>query len=360
LVAWKRFHRHNSAQQLLLGGRTLGAGGEVVRLAAAATIRDVARRAGVSMATVSRALNGHPSVTVETRARVQSAAAELHFTPSGAARSLITRRTQTVAALLPELHGEVLSELIRGIEVAARAQGLHLLVSSLSAAPGQAAEALRSLAGRIDGLILMPPPGSAPDVLPPSARAVLIESAAADSPWPSFQVDHRGGAAAMARHLRAQGHDRLAYIAGPATDFGAAERLRGWLDTAPDAAVLQGDGSERSGHAAGRAIAAMADRPSAVFAGNDMMAVGCLAAFAEAGLDVPRDIALAGFDDIPMARYLRPALTTVRMPIAELGALALRRLADDIAAGDVPAVPSRHTVATEVVVRASCARAPRQ
>jgi LacI family transcriptional regulator len=334
----------------------------VARLAAAATIRDVARRAGVSMATVSRALNGHPSVTVETRARVQSAAAELHFTPSGAARSLITRRTQTVAALLPELQGEVLSELIRGIEVAARAQGLHLLVSSVGRDDDMPA-LLRSLSGRIDGLIVMPPSGAALPALPPASRAVLLE--AADAALPSFQVDHHGGATAMTRHLLAQGHRHIAFIAGPAHDAGAAERLRGFRDAVAAAPgvttqVLDGDFSERSGHAAGQAIVALAERPSAVFAAGDLMAVGCLAAFAEAGLDVPRDIALAGFDDIPMARYLRPALTTVRMPIAELGALALRRLADDIAAGDVPAVPSRHTVATEVVVRASCAHVPRQ
>ncbi len=333
-----------------------------------ATIRDVARLAQVSIATVSRALNGSGSVTSETRARVLEAASQLHFTPSSVARSLTMRRTQTIGALLPELNGEYLSELIRGIEVAARAHELHLLVSSaLGRDAAATVAALRAMSGRVDGLIVMSPHGDAgftDDALPPGMPAVLLNSApAASAAHPSFAVDHHGGAAAMTRHLVAQGHRSIAFIAGPADDFSAAERLRGFRDAVvqaalPEAAtrVVAGDYSERSGWQAGRDIAAANERPSAVFAANDMMAVGCLAAFADAGLDVPRDIALAGFDDIPMARYMRPPLTTVRVPIAELGALALERLAADIsAAAPATAHAPRRVVPADVVVRRSCA-----
>jgi LacI family transcriptional regulator len=122
-----------------------------------ATIKDVARAAGVSVATVSRALNGLDNVLPDTRQRILDAARELRFTPSGAARSLITRRTDTIGALLPDLHGEYFSELIRGIDQAARARGLHLLVSSSHGDADEAAAALRAMNGRVDGLLVMSP-----------------------------------------------------------------------------------------------------------------------------------------------------------------------------------------------------------
>ena len=168
----------------------------------------------------------------------------------------------------------------------------------------------------------------------------------------------------MTHHLVARGHRNIAFITGPAEDFAAHERLRGFREALAQAlpgyppTVLDGDFSEASGWAAGRAIVSMRERPSAVFAASDMMAVGCLAAFVEAGLELPRDIALAGFDDLPIARHLRPPLTTVRVPIAELGALALEQLVLDIAEEQRnPMHESRNTVPTEVVVRQSCALA---
>ena len=333
---------------------------------AATTIRDVAQRACVSVATVSRALNGHDSVTPETRQRVLDAASALRFTPSSAARSLITRRTQTIGAVLPDLHGEYLSELIRGIEVAARAHGLHLLVASAPGDAGEIAAALRSMRGRVDGLIVMPPHGEGARIdgaLFADVPAVLLNTRPEATRHASFCVDHFGGAAAMTRHLAAQGHRSIAFITGPADDFAASERLRGHRDALARAlpgsaeTLLPGDFSERSGWHAGRAIVALRERPSAVFAASDMMAVGCLAAFVEAGIESPHDIALAGFDDIPIARHLRPSLTTVRVPIAELGALALEQLTADIAAERQTPDALRRIVPTEVVVRHSCALA---
>lgn len=333
-----------------------------------ATIRDVAQRAQVSVATVSRALNGHESVTAETRQRVLDAAAALHFTPSGAARSLITRRTQTIGAVLPDLPGEYLSELIRGIEIAARARNWHLLVSCVPHDAAGTAAAMRAMGGRVDGLIVVPPHGDAgflDDSLSPDLPAVLLNSAPGGSRRAVLTVDDHGGAVAMTRHLASRGHRSIAFIAGPEADHAARERLRGYRDALaevlPDAepVVLAGDFGEDSGRAAGQALLAMAERPSAVFAASDMMAAGCLAALVEAGLELPRDIALAGFDDLPIARYLRPALTTVRVPIAELGALALEQLAAEVAAPQEAPGAVRRTVPTEVVVRASCALADR-
>lgn len=328
-----------------------------------ATIRDVARVAGVSVATVSRALNGADNVLPDTRQRILDAARELRFTPSGAARSLITRRTDTIGALLPDLHGEYFSELIRGIDQAARARGLHLLVSSSHGDADEAAAALRAMNGRVDGLLVMSPHADAAFLqhnLPGRLPAVLINTGAELPGHARFVIDNHGGALAMTRHLVAAGRKRIAYIGGPAGNHEAQERLRGYRDGLKPgmrAAVFEGDFTQEAGWAAGRRIAQSKPRPDAVFAANDMMAIGCLAALGEAGLRVPEDLALAGFDDIPMARYVAPALTTIRVPIAALGAAALDLLAQQV---EAPSTAATHTTTlpVELVVRRSCGAGP--
>lgn len=325
------------------------------------TIKDVAREARVSVATVSRALNGGARVTPETRTRIERAAARLRYVPLGAARSLVTRRTQAIGALLPDLFGEFFSELIRGIDLAARAHGLHLLVSSSHGDAGETAAALRAMQGRVDGLLIMSPhvePGFLRKHLSDSLPAVLVGSASRERRCPRINTDDYGGACAMTGHLLAKGHRALAFIEGPAANFDARERRRGFAETVAGrrgvtASYLQGDYSEESGFRAGRALLAARKRPDAVFAANDMMAIGCLSAFNEAGVNVPGEIALAGFDDIPMARYMHPPLTTVRVRIAELGHAALERLVGQIATPETTAADLT-TVPCEVVVRASC------
>ena len=328
-----------------------------------ATIRDVARAAGVSVATVSRALNGATNVLPETRQRIEDAARALRFTPSGAARSLITRRTDTIGALLPDLHGEYFSELIRGIDQAARARGLHLLVSSSHGNADEAAAALRAMNGRVDGLLVMSPHADADFLrhnLPGSLPAVLLNSGIDLEDHASFVIDNLGGATTMTRHLVASGRQRVAFITGAQGNDEAAQRLAGYragLKPGMREMVFDGDFSEEAGWAAGRRIANHKPRPDAVFAANDMMAVGCMAALHEAGLRVPDDVAVAGFDDIPIARYVTPALTTIRVPIAALGAAALDAL---VKAVETPQSQARHTVVTpvELVVRRSCGAGP--
>lgn len=323
------------------------------------TIKDVAKAAGVSVASVSRALNGHDNVTPETRARIMQVAAELRYMPNGAARSLITRRTQTIGALLPDLHGAFFSELIRGIDLAARRHGLHLLVSSSHGNADEAATALAAMRGRVDGLLLMSPHANADFVsqhLPPALPTVLVSTWLGDGRHASLGVDNYGGAVRMVEHLVACGHRRIAFIGGPEHNYEALERLRGYREAMSrlrpevEPMVFAGDFTEESGHAAGRE--AVAQGAQAIFAGNDMMAIGCLAAIHEAGLRVPHDVALAGFDDIPMARYLTPPLTTMRIPIAQIGEQALEALVRAIAAPDSYVAASR-TAPTELVVRAS-------
>ena len=332
----------------------------------ALTIKDVARQANVSVATVSRVLNGHTNVTAETRESVLNVAAQLRFIPSGAARSLIMRRTHTVGALLPDLHGEYFSELIRGIDLAARARGLHLLVSSSHGDAAEAAAALRAMNGRVDGLLVMSPHanadflwGNVPDALP----TVLMNTHVAGDKHSSFEVDNYGGAYAMVQHLVELGHQRIAFVAGPESNFEAHERLRGYRTALSNLVpgsveiVLQGDFTQESGWRAGSQLVALTERPTAVFAGNDMMALGCMSALTEAGLQIPQDISLAGFDDIPTSRFTSPTLTSVRARITELGGLALERLASCIEEPTRITV-QRQTLRTDLMLRASTA-APR-
>lgn len=323
------------------------------------TIKDVAREANVSVATVSRALNGHANVTHALRGRIREVAARLRYMPHGAARSLITRRTQTLGAILPDLYGEFFSELMRGMDVAAREHNLHLLVSSSHGSAEETADALRALTGRVDGLLVMSPHADAALLeqnLPPAVPTVLMNTRAGAGDHPTLAIDNYGGARTMVAHLLACGHRRIAMIAGPEHNFDAEERLRGVRDALAgqedgELVVLRGDFSEKSGYMAGLEIQRMARRPHAVFAANDMMALGCLFALNVAGVSVPRDIALAGFDDIPMARFVTPPLTTMRVNIAELGERAARTLIATLAGDDTP---PRGIDAPELIVRESC------
>lgn len=295
------------------------------------TIRDVARAANVSVATVSRALNKGETVADATRHRVLHFAGTLDYVPHSGARSLATRRTDTIGVLLPDLHGAFFSELIRGLDLGARAHRLHLLLSHSHGDPAEAAAMLRAMRSRVDAMVVMSPYADT-DMLSGAANGgvpmVLLSSGAAAGKHPTFSIDNHAGALAVTNHLLDAGHRRIAFIAGPRNNIDAAERLRGYhaaLAGNGDAAtplVVQGDFGEASGLAAGRRL--IADGvPDAIFAANDIMAIGCLQAMAEAGLDVPGDVALAGFDDIPVSRFLAPSLTTVAVPIAAIGREAL-------------------------------------
>lgn len=326
-----------------------------------ATIKDIARVVGVSVATVSRALNGAENVLPDTRQRILDAARELRYAPSGAARSLITRRTDTVGALLPDLHGEFFSELIRGIDQAARARGLHLLLSSSHDDADEAAAALRAMNGRVDGLIVMSPHADDDFLsqnLPVTLPAVLLNSGVSRPRQRVFAVDNFGGARQITEHLVRSGRRRIAFLGGPVANFEARERERGYRTGLPAGLqpwVLAGDFSEAGGQQAAARLLALpaAERPDAVFAANDIMAIGLLGALVAGGLRVPEDIALAGFDDIPVARYVSPALTTMHVPIAALGSQALEALADAL---DSPLAPSGESTVmpVQLVVRRSC------
>lgn len=327
------------------------------------TIKDVARAAGVSIATVSRVQNGNPGVREETQRLVREVAERMGYSPHGAARSLITSQTHTVGLLLPDLYGEFFSEVIRGIDQTAKQAGFHLLVSSIRPDAESLEAALRSMRGRVDGLIVMSPEldaVSAKRSLPERFPVVLLNSPPRGLGYDSIGIQNYEGAYAMVRHLASLGHTRVALITGTEQNFDAAERRRGYraavaeLGLVSDPALeLAGDFSEAGGHAAALRLLDLAPRPTAVFAANDCMAIAALSAFREAGLAVPRDIAIGGFDDIPMARYMEPALSSVHVDISALGEHATTRLLARLL-GPRDRERYSETMTTTLVIRRSC------
>jgi LacI family transcriptional regulator len=330
----------------------------------ATTITDVAREARVSVASVSRVVNGHSNVIPETRQRILEVIERLRYVPHTAARSLITKRTHVIGVLLPDLYGGFFSELIRGIDAAAREHKLHLLLSSSHGDATEMAAAIRAMRGRVEGLLVLAPQLDAEGLgeLDAEVPTVFMNSRVADGVSSSLSIDSYRGARAMVKHLVDRGHRTIAHITGPIDNFDSHERERGYRHelkaSLPSArpVVVRGDFTEASGYAAGKTLGVATPRPAAVFAGNDVMAVGCMAAFDELGLAVPRDVAVAGFDDIPIAAFVRPALTTMHVQIVELGRGAVTQLAAAIAhPGTGRAVTSR--LSPELVVRESCGAA---
>lgn len=325
---------------------------------------DVARAADVSIASASRAINGLDNVTAEVRARVLEAATKLRYVPHWGARSLAMNRTNTIGLLLPDLHGEFFSELIRGVDQAARARGLHLLVSGSHGDLNEAVAAVRAMGGRVDGLLIMSPFVESQDlaaVLPLNLPLVTIASRIGAANHSAITVDNYEGAVIATRHLIGIGCRDIVHLSGPEQNFEAQERKRGYADAMraglPGAAlrIYEGDFNEASGYAGAQAFLAEAALPDGFFAGNDMMALGALLALKEAGKGVPDNIAVVGFDDIPIARFTSPPLTTLRVGVFEMGRQGLEMLIAAFDDNDAH-VPKSVVISPELIVRGSSAR----
>ena len=328
------------------------------------TIHDVAREAKVSIATVSRVLNGNPTVRDETRERVQEVIRRLRYVPHGGARSLIKRETRTIGVLLPDMFGEFFSEVIRGLDQVARQRHYSLLVTCTHGEPQSAEAMVRIMHGKVDGLVVL---SSDIEMYAPLKELLRrtpvvflnhVQGPGADQ-FDSISVDNHSGAMAMTRYLMGLGHERIVFVKGPDGNGDADERLQGYREAmkgqpgdAPNFMEISGDFSEGSGYQATGRIVQMEPRPTAIFAANDAMAIGILCALKERGIRVPEDISLAGFDDIPMVRYLSPPLSSIRTPIPELGSGAAERLLAMIEAGGAIR-PRQQTLEVLLVARAS-------
>jgi LacI family transcriptional regulator len=340
-----------------------------------ATIHDVATAAGVSVATVSRFLNGTGRVSPEVSARLRDAIARLEFVANPLARSLSLNRTSTLGLLFPEISGPFFAQSLRGIEAAAGAAGYNLLIYARSAqAAGQPAS-IPIGRRNADGLLIMS--DAVPDDYLRALHAagvplVLVYRSIADLVLPAVTVENRGGVRRLVGHLVGLGRRRIALITGPRDNQDSQERERGYHEGLAEhglafdpALVVAGNFSEETGAAGARELLArfpdMRKPPgkgrkqpafTAIVAGDDETAIGAIAALRAAGLRVPEDVAVVGFDDIAPSRYVQPALTTARAPTEQVGREAVRLLLDAIAGAPAPAEPLRLPV--ELVVRASC------
>lgn len=327
------------------------------------TIKDVSQKAGVSTATVSRVFNNTGLVDEETRQRVLDASKELRYMPNAVGRSLSTRRTDSIGLLLPDIYGEFFSEVIRGADQTAQQNRYHLLVSSSHNHRNEIEAALRVMSGRVDGLILMSPQIDAQTLisnLPVNLPVVLLNCFVDGVSFDSLNIDNLGGAYQMTQHLIQHGHERIAVITGHDDNLDADERIRGYRQALQENHLpiaedweISGSFSEESGYTAVQKVLALTPRPTAIFALNDSMAIGALGALREYGVAIPQEMALAGFDDIPIARFLSPTLTSVRVSIHELGALATQKLVHAIHEKNNHA--KQHVVIpTSLALRESC------
>jgi len=311
------------------------------------TLDQVAERAGVGRGTVSRVINGSPQVSEHTRRAVEAAVDELGYVPNLAARALVTRRTDAVALVISESEERVFSEpffagVVRGISAAVSAAGRQLV---LALAAGEERPLERYLTPQhVDGVLLVSLHGD--DPLPELLRSRGLPVVLGGRPPSGYggayiDVDNVGGAKAGVAHLVARGRKRIATISGP-HDMGAGQdRLAGYRAAlsaaglaADPALVVEGDFSEVSGLQAMRSLLACHADLDAVFAANDLMAIGALRALRDAGRRVPEAVAVVGFDDSPLSRVTEPPLSTVRQPLEGSGAEAARMLLGRLSQGD--------------------------
>ena len=322
---------------------------------------DVARIAGVSHQTVSRVLNDHPSVRPETRERVLAAISELGYRRNSAARALVTRRTGTIGVISTGLPYFGPTSTFIAVEEAARDAGYFVSVATLAriGAPSVERAVEHFLDQAVEGIIVIAPQDDVRDALVPFATEVPLVMITAE-PSPGFAyhtmcVDQELGARLATRHLLSLGHRDVVHLAGPQGWVDARARVAGWRAELAAAGIvagqpIEGDWSADRGFAVGRMLARQGV-PSAVFAANDQLALGLLRAFAEAGVAVPGDVSLVGFDDITGSAHFFPPLTTVQQGFEELGGRCLQMLIAVIGGKDLDPTP----IPPRLIVRASTA-----
>jgi LacI family transcriptional regulator len=329
-----------------------------MRRAARPNIYAVADRAGVSIATVSRVQRDRGVVAPETRDRVLRAIEELGYRPNDAGRALAEQRTDAIGIVFPDLSGPYYSEVIGGCEGRVVAEARSLLILGTHGRE-RAADLVFDLAGRVDGLILMGrtvPDEVVLDLDRDGVPLVLLARAGLEG-VPAVRAENVAAAEALAGHLLRCGHESIAFLGDPASSPDAAERWQGFLAAheragrRPPAAPVPTLFDEDHGHSAAMEALGAAVPPTALMCASDEIALGALAAAHERGLHVPGDAAITGWDDIQVARYVSPALTTVRQPLSLIGARAAELLFERIHTG---ATPAGEVLPTDLVIRASC------
>ncbi|MBD2871642.1 LacI family DNA-binding transcriptional regulator [Paenibacillus arenilitoris] len=324
-----------------------------------ATIKDVARMAGVSISTVSYALNNNEKVSKETKRKILDAARQLNYQKNGIASDLKKTSTRTIALIVTDLSGPHYSELVKGIQEVALSKGYDLLAcSSIGEEMSTAVKFLTEK--RVDGAIVLAY-NIGEDILNQSARKgfpiILLDRTADNDYVVSIEVDNEEGCFMAAEYLIEQGHRDIAYIGGKALDRLDFKRVEGYKNALRKHGLEErgqlhqfGYFNRDNGYSMTKMLIAQGNLPTGVMYANDEMAIGGLKAFKEHGIDVPADVSVIGFDDIELARYVRPALTTIMQPKYERGALAAHLLFQAL---EGKAVERYYKFPTQLVVRDS-------
>ena len=332
------------------------------------TLEEVASRAGVSRATVSRVVNGSPKVSSDVRRAVEAAVSELGYIPNRAARSLVTRRSGSIGVVITEPTGRLFSDpffprLLRGISTALSVRDLQLVLL-MPASPADTERAAQYLtAGHVDGALLVSLHGDdpLPDRFAQAGIPFVVGGRPLRTQAASFvDVDNRGGARSAVEHLIASGRRTIATVAGPADMGAGVDRLAGYREALADAGVptdpsleSTGDFTQEGGAAAMERLLKTRPDVDAVFAASDLMAAGAMAVLEAAGRRIPQDVAVVGYDDSAVASTTRPKLTSVRQPIEEMGREMARLLIAAVEGTDP--IQRRVILATELIRRASSA-----
>lgn len=311
------------------------------------SIKDIAKAAGVSHPTVSRALGDSPLISAGTKARIQRLAREMGYSPDAQARSLVMGQTRTVGVVVTTIADPFIAQVVQGVEDAAQEHGYTVILCSSNSEPAREISAVETLRSkRVDGVIVTSSRVGAlylEHLERMGAPVVLVNNHNEQSGRYTFSVtvDNPHGGRLATEHLIRLGHRRIAYVTGPADhsdDLGRMAGYRQGLTAAgipfDPALVVPGSGRARGGERALLALTAMDEPPTAVFCYNDMTAIGLLCAARRSGLSVPGDLAVVGFDDIPFASYVRPPLTTIAQPKVEMGRRAMEMALALMAAQD--------------------------
>lgn len=332
------------------------------------SIKDIAREADVSHSTVSRALGDSPLVSAETRERIRRLASEMGYSPDALARSLVVGRTLTIGVVVTAITDPFIAEFVQRIENQAQDLGYSVILASSSSEPEREIAAVEMLhSKRVDAVIVISSRigGMYGELLDRLGVPVVLVNSHSEQTGPytfSVSMDNRHGGSLATQHLIELGHRRIAYIAGPADHSDDLERMAGYRDVLRTARlsydgslVVRGNGTATGGETAFRALLSLQHRPSAVFCYNDITAIGVLSAARREGMAVPEELAVVGFDDVALASYVSPSLTTVAQPLERMGRQAWQMVLD-LLEDDGPANVADVVVRGRLVVRESSAR----
>ena len=324
------------------------------------SIKDVARLAGVSISTVSRVLNNSCPVSADKRERVEEAARQLGYVPNPAARSLLLRKTGVLGVVVPFATGEFFSEFLSGVDQTASDHNYFLLISISHRSDQDLRTAVANLNKRVDGLLVWAPEVRASDVkslVSHDLPMVFLNSLSHSNGDDLIDFDNYGGMYALASLLIRQGHRDIAFLKGPARAADAKSRLEGYraalnshgIATRPEL-EFDGEYTVEAGFNVVSSILNMPSPPTAIMAPNDQAAIGILRGLREAGVEVPDQMSVTGFDDVPSSRYVTPTLTTAHVPVRKLGEMAIKTLVGRIDGHDRD---TDQRLPVEIVVRRS-------